>query len=208
MPDTTSRSVRCADCGYLAVRENVTWTLWEAEQEFRDDLQSPSNISGLANAQPRSFGGAPLCFVGETDFAIEPGGTEQDKKARRLALLSKDRSCDSFIEWKRGFTPKEHMEMNLLLEQRKWQRDTAREDQKWRAQQADQERQWRERQAEKERQWRQEDIDRERDDRKEDMAMAKQALATNVRTALLAAFLGFLGALAAVALSYLLRAGG
>lgn len=80
----------------------------------------------------------------------------------------------------KGFTPKQHLEMNLLEQQQ-------RQQQAWQDQRDIAERTWREQQAERERQWRNEDITR-----------ADQHHTSNLWVAALAGILGALATLAAV----------
>lgn len=59
-------------------------------------------------------------------------------------VLNVERECKRFREWQPGFSPKEHREMEIVEEQRKYNRQMLEEERQWREQQAEAERNWRE----------------------------------------------------------------
>ena len=64
-----------------------------------------------------------------------------------VRFLEHPRDCNDFTEWQQGFSPKEHLEMNRLEEQRNWQerRDKEREEdnRNWRKEREEDNRNWR-----------------------------------------------------------------
>lgn len=126
-PDGQKTTVKCQDCGYLAWRNKHTRELAEAEAEYR---KSPDmSITEL----DRNYQRLPLCFLavhdirGEIEVERGKSGTERvDDPATVLNVISKERTCSGYTEWKHGMSPKEHMQMHLLEEQRK--REDKRDD--------------------------------------------------------------------------------
>lgn len=51
-------------------------------------------------------------------------------KRPTAAMMAK--LCSAFTTWRQGYTPKEHVEMSLVEEQREWQRNRDRDDRRWR----------------------------------------------------------------------------
>ncbi|MDZ4687897.1 MAG: hypothetical protein SH850_22720 [Planctomycetaceae bacterium] len=97
----------------------------------------------------------PVCFVNATNFHQEIGG--EATQGSVLTAIKADRSCDEFVSWTQGFSPKEHAEMLQQQALREWQRERDDADRAWRERQADREHAWREQQADRERHWRKED---------------------------------------------------
>jgi len=66
---------------------------------------------GFRNQMP------PACFVMKADLAAEVLKLKGDGKNRSdplaLEVIKADRPCDSFFEWRQGFSPKEHLEMDI-----------------------------------------------------------------------------------------------
>lgn len=94
------------------------------------------------------------------------------ERTKALAVIEEQRDCLASTEWQQGFTPKEHLEM---VQKNALLECHAK-------------------------------IERDRDEqlrewRKEDVALAKDAMKVTVRSYIVAAAIGFLGALAAVSLA-------
>jgi hypothetical protein len=155
--------VKCADCGFLAVRHMDTRALLDAEELLRVNGEIPSRNTGMM-----IYDEWPVCFIRRANFRKEMN--DNSGSPHRKKVLNDKRECDDgFTPWQQGLTPKEHLEMQL--------------DHKWRMEQAEREREW----------------------RKEDIALAEKAMKVNIRSYLLAAVIGFAGALAAVGLARLLN---
>ena len=99
-------SVKCADCGYLAVRHRQTRQLLDAELLLRERgyLLEENPGTGKTVYEPH-----PICFVQKIKFRDKVGAspTEQSLKDAVQNIWE----CDQFTDWKQGFTPKEHREM-------------------------------------------------------------------------------------------------
>jgi hypothetical protein len=104
----------------------------EAEHRIRltGEIPLDGNTSNFVYAQ------MPTCFVRAKDLSGEVRAIGGDGNTARRQVFAKERECTSFVAWLQGFSPKEHREMNLLQEQRDWQRERDREDREWRADQA------------------------------------------------------------------------
>lgn len=116
-------TVKCSDCGFLALRANDSGELCEAGSNYREDGW-PKNARLVDG-----YGGTPLCFVRAFDLAKEraDNGKEQNHiPSLNKAVISKERKCSKFCDWRQGFSPKEHAELLMFEEQHKWQKEQAR----------------------------------------------------------------------------------
>jgi hypothetical protein len=139
--------VRCKECGFLGQRrlENGLPVAWvEVDSDTREE--------GILRGTARERGpGAPgegtiRCFAAWADLHSEVNGQEGKGKTKEEAIRSvvdMERVCDSFEQWKPGFAPREHTEMQLRDKEREWQ-----------AQRLDEERTWRRREGESNKRWR------------------------------------------------------
>jgi len=111
--------VRCADCGFLALRHNPSRALVETEEYFRKEGHPHAT-------QEAVFGrlALPLCFARRADLpeeieSIEPETTLNACKV--LAVIKKDRRCrGGFINWRPESTPKDHREVQDRKREHLW----------------------------------------------------------------------------------------
>lgn len=177
MPD----KVKCANCGFLAFRETSrSRQLREAEDGPRRGGMLPMDAKGGFYVDEY-----PVCFVRAINFhqLIGQSCIEENRRTE----LRKPRDCDQFIAWQQGFTPREHYEMRLLDEERRWQKQKEEADRAWQLQRDAGDKHWREQQeavAEKRHQ--------------DNLRVVAESTRWNVRVALASAFVGVLGTLLAV----------
>ena len=137
---------KCADCGHLAVRGY--------DGEFREVEELSRRPTG-SNFQV-------LCFVRLRDFRhefadlagrVRTGPPDQwnaptfvegwDLQRYYWDIIGKEIECAEYIDWRQGFTPKEHRERldrqaQLLQQERRdrdlrdWQETQRRQDRRWR----------------------------------------------------------------------------
>ncbi len=123
--------VKCADCGYLAVRNAESFRLEEAIAEYRE--------SGFSYLGEPYIGilleGSPLCFARSFDLTKEiayefakGGKSAADFTGIRKSVqhcikegLVKERDCAQYTKWQQGFTPKEHREMMDRERRQEWE---------------------------------------------------------------------------------------
>ena len=121
--------VKCADCGFLAVRHRDTRELTDAEEPLRTTGEIPADHRGLIYVE------WPICFIRRIDFRKELN--DNSGTPHRKRVLNEERECDNgFTPWQQGLTPKEHQEMiqqKMLLD---WQREQADEQRRFQAEQA------------------------------------------------------------------------
>jgi hypothetical protein len=132
--------VKCANCGFLAMRERRTRLLAEVELDARTSGRALS----VTVADAKLGEDFPICFVMahpllEETCAFDPRNP--------LSVIQKDRKCESFCQWQQGYTPKEHREMLSIKEEREWRERQANKEEAWRQKQAAEDRQWREKEA-------------------------------------------------------------
>lgn len=95
--------VKCANCGFLAMRNIASRALLDAEQATRID----GSLTGMGNNF--IYEEYPVCFVLALDFIKEIGPSPG--RDSRHPVIQQDRDCKKFTKWHQGFTPKEHKEM-------------------------------------------------------------------------------------------------
>ena len=120
--------VKCADCGFLAIREERTRALEYADEAFRDRDEA-RRVGYLKGGFEE-----PVCFLAKAKLGHEReaylqqqplreaerdsmGGVTNEREVRMAAhqsiveVTGADRLCDGFAQLVPGFTPKEHKEM-------------------------------------------------------------------------------------------------
>lgn len=131
-------TVKCADCGYLTIlQKHPDRALAEVDREIRKTGDPP-----VKHHQGQEFENWPLCFVHRYELKHEfDEANEQSRQNSRqqnfLAVINLPRNCEpvdckGFVEWKQGFTPKEHYEMMLSAEMLAIQHRREDDDRKWR----------------------------------------------------------------------------
>ena len=158
--------VKCADCGFLALRDRNDGSLAEADSEYR--------ITGSPMARERYKAG-PICLMQAHDLnhAVREAyeecgkgmstattftewylrGADPDDLLITASVIGKERCCPEFTKWLQGSTPKEHREMLdrqwRMDRQRKWDQ----EDQDWRENRSEANEKFRADQRKIEREW-------------------------------------------------------
>ena len=98
-------TVKCANCGFLAVRKIETRELVDAEDETRDN----GHLAVTPHGHRPIYDGRLICFVQAFPLIKETG--PNPGAPERKTVAQKERRCERFVEWRQGFTPKEHQEM-------------------------------------------------------------------------------------------------
>lgn len=147
--------VKCAECGFLAVRNFVNRGLEEAEETFREKGY-PTNIFDAEGRLRPIHEELPLCFAQRynlRDKFKEFAGKDSPDNFSVRYVINEERECEAFTKWQLGFTPREHREM---LDQKRKQESEARrehEDREWRERQEEKQRIWQEQQGYKRLRW-------------------------------------------------------
>jgi hypothetical protein len=153
MPDEPGAMVKCAECGFLTLRNDFTGQLDEVDTTFRlsgeaPKRRRPDSPSRQPDGAPAIFDTPylqmPICFVRSwnlfQEFGLGPDlGYAEVAPDLVLEVITKPRECANsesrlgFVKWEQGLTPKEHREMldrqwRLDYEQRVRQAIDARED--------------------------------------------------------------------------------
>lgn len=133
--DSQKTTVKCKDCGYLAWRHRNTWELIEVDLEHRegtaDSLPSMAIRKEIVMSQE-------VCFCAAHDLRAE----ELSPAKSQEAVIWKDRVCTSYTKWCPGLSPKEHMQMHLLEEQRKREDERDAAQREWQKVQEQERRDW------------------------------------------------------------------
>lgn len=108
--------VKCAECGFLAMRHSQTRQLMDAEEKLR----TRGYIDSLSiSSHDLVYDKYPVCYALKLDFRSEIGGNSDE--STRTKAVQCERNCDGYTPWQIGFTPKEHKEMIQEAERRRWQ---------------------------------------------------------------------------------------
>lgn len=99
--------VKCADCGFLTVRDLKTREWVGVDQKYRE--------TGTGQRLPEhgifAWEFEPMCLVMAADLRKEIKRGEAEPKAEQVKeLLNRPRVCKEWYAWHQGFTPKEHAE--------------------------------------------------------------------------------------------------
>ena len=146
--------VKCADCGFLTLRNAYSGQLDEVDEVFRDTgdpprrrREEPPGLHNPTALYTTPYHHVPICFAGVYDFLDEmklgPGWRDHDLPGVMVKeVIEKDRECPledqglGFTPWQRGFTPKEHRDIcdrqQALIQESEirnliWQREDARD---------------------------------------------------------------------------------
>lgn len=132
--------VRCADCGFVALRKFPEQTLDEAPQEYRDTGNVPHQPQGGYVTYDIA-----VCFMRAANLKQELDAETGYQSGHELhrRVINKQRECSQFTDWVQGFSPREHQEMIRQEKLLEWQRDREKDDREWRDKQAERDRTWR-----------------------------------------------------------------
>jgi hypothetical protein len=161
--------VRCIDCGFLAGRSHQSERLIAIDARIRK-----GGMDGLGVIKTRSaYETMPICFEMAADLMSE--ANENDRPNSILVAIEKKRRCDSFAQWRCGYTPEDHkamIERMAVLESlhKHEQNEQAYREREW--QHRREEREFRERQERRDEQRMRE----EREDREKAYGLAKKQL--------------------------------
>lgn len=111
--------VQCKKCGCVGARDFLTRILLEVDESFRSDADRGHGPSGKV-----LYFGKPVCAAMAWNLGSEADG---DGATDTLQILDRERKCDSFVTWQPGSSPREHVEMRLIEEQRAFQKSLLEE---------------------------------------------------------------------------------
>lgn len=122
--------VKCADCGYLGVRNKDNQTIVSPGKDQRDTGRNPI----ARDRGDRILDTVPVCGVGAWDLQAKTAEAREQLSSNASAdanaakeVMHEPRTCKRFTEWIQALvSPKEHIDMNLLEKQRKWQAGESR----------------------------------------------------------------------------------
>lgn len=123
---TMPEFVRCADCGFLALRKRDTRELVEMEGPIRKTGEMPNEWAPGGTKVQAIYENQPICFVSACDLPderrkISELNRHQSIDQNTVAVVEDKRLCEGFVPWHQGRTPKEHLEMILESDRLKWQ---------------------------------------------------------------------------------------
>ncbi len=124
--------VKCANCGFLAIRNSQTRELMEVEPVIREEGRRRSILPGFRYTWGYE---TPVCFMNAYNLWDETGDLNKATSESIQATIQKERECKAFVTWQHGYTPKEHKEMLDRQEMLKWQAAREDADKKWQTRQ-------------------------------------------------------------------------
>lgn len=115
----TPRMVRCKDCGYLAVRDQLDVAkVSEATRDYRTQGRQRDSVGG-------NTPGTPICHIGMRTF-------EHRDSPSIVAETSQEFECNGFTPWIEGRSPKAHEEMSFVEQMEARTHQWRAEDLSWR----------------------------------------------------------------------------
>jgi hypothetical protein len=151
-------SVKCADCGFLALLRVESGELVAADPDFRlngNIVQTNEEWSKYI------FAPYPICAAPTTHLLRLIGKCVANEREPRYSEIKKDRECSTFTEWVPGFSVKDHKEMIFTERMQAMEKERLEADRQERRERETRQdkreeldRQWREKQAEKDQEWR------------------------------------------------------
>ncbi len=136
---------KCADCGYLTIRNRKIYSLDEADIDFREKGIVPTVYDEVGRNPHKLHRDLPLCFVGNSYLsnAIKNIKHNDNPFDEIKEIIQTENDCKEFTEWRQGYTPIEHREMldrQWMLDyqtrreeaDRAWQHKERKNDKTWR----------------------------------------------------------------------------
>lgn len=126
--------VKCADCGLLTARSRDKRELVEVGTRYRQEGFTQKYMDAMQDGLIPIHDAIPECFVLEHVLVHELPSEffdyitpEHDLTAMKQvrSVLNNERSCNRFIEWQQGFTPKEHIQDSKARDFEKWKQSLA-----------------------------------------------------------------------------------
>ena len=99
--------VKCSECGFLALRNRVSWELLPSDPVYR-------KTAVIGTHRDQTLHSIPVCFAMAVDLQVDIESFEPEttlSQDKILRVTQKERECSEFTRWQLGFTPKEHREM-------------------------------------------------------------------------------------------------
>lgn len=107
---------QCGKCGLLAMRNRETRQLDETERKVRAGEEPPMSNNASSRYMHET---TPICVAGVVDFDEEMGESESDDwSVNMVECCNRERKCGDFIQWVTGLSPKEHIEMGFMADER------------------------------------------------------------------------------------------
>lgn len=104
---------KCADCGYLSVRNKKNYGLDEVDIDFRTNGKVATAWDDIGRNPHTLHREIPLCLVMEQYLgdAFKVFNDPSSLFKQITSVIQKEIVCTEFTKWQQGFTPKEHREM-------------------------------------------------------------------------------------------------
>ncbi|WP_461506327.1 hypothetical protein [Rhodopirellula baltica] len=116
--------VKCRDCGFFGVRNRSTRKIEEAEASIRTEGRIPTDTR---TGTKLLYESTPVCVAGAADFRSEfenlTGSQNSSPGARLTKCCGKKRDCRKFVRWVIGMSPKDHIDMAFLAEEKRANRE-------------------------------------------------------------------------------------
>ena len=127
--------VKCADCGYLSVRNKIDNHLGEAAIDFREKGAVAQGSDEQGRNQHPLHELMPLCFarqpyLRDASKQIDKQKNQNDE-VKRIINQEIGETCNEFTPWQQGLTPKEHREMIDRERMLRMEDERRRNDRKW-----------------------------------------------------------------------------
>lgn len=124
---------KCANCGYLSVRNKDDYSLGEPSIDYREKGQVATTWDDKGRNPHSLHEPIPLCFARQA-YLRDATKAIKDRKnpyEEVKAIIQGDNDCKEFTDWQQGFTPKEHREMMDRQKLQEWQDKREQIDRDW-----------------------------------------------------------------------------
>lgn len=185
--------VKCRDCGFFGVRNRSTRKIEEAEASIRTEGRIPTDTR---TGTKLLYESTPVCVAGAADFRIEMEELSESHNSgpgtRLVKCCGKKRACGKFVRWVVGMSPKDHVQMELLAEEK-------RKNQEWLERGELEGREWLEKQDARTRRF---NSQLRRNDRRFQKRIAAQSRSVALICALIGIFAALIGSVGGASIVY------
>jgi chromatin segregation and condensation protein Rec8/ScpA/Scc1 (kleisin family) len=106
--------VQCKNCGLVALRDHKTKEPREVLSKYRDG-EEISHLSNKVDGVYKPYEERPICFAQayQLDEEMAANAANIPGELKRKEVFDRNRDCNDFMQWRKGMSPKEHLEVSI-----------------------------------------------------------------------------------------------